>query len=240
MPQSTELHLFENGEKEPSKNSRLITAAYNIIGIAVGIIGLFSITNKNGLIALILYPLLGIVLALLGKGEIKFISDDKSRIYGSIYIGFLTTSLFVFLKSLNDYSLFQTTNLWLPFIVISAIMFSAFYMVGINPFKGKIRIDIVFVLIISLIYAYGSTREINCAFDNSDPQIYNATILGHREHIGRHNSWYLTLSPWGPMKQIKEEEIDGWLYDHTSIGDTVKVNFKQGLLHIPWFIVTKN
>ncbi|SDS26523.1 hypothetical protein SAMN05216490_0843 [Mucilaginibacter mallensis] len=240
MLQSTNLEIPESDKEKPANKAKYITAAYNVIGIIVGLIGLFSDKDKNGLIALLMYPILGIVLVLFGKGGIKLISDDKSRIYGSINIGFLITSLFVFLKSLDDYTLFQTTNLWLPFIIISIIILSALYIVGINPFVGKIRIDAIFITAIGLMYAYGSTRQINCAFDYSYPKSYNAIILGHREHRGKHDAWYLTLTPWGPMPQVREEEIDGWLYDHTSIGDTVKVNFKQGLLHIPWFVVTKN
>jgi len=241
MAQITNSQLPENGNEESSKRARLITAAYNIIGIAVGIAGLFSATTNYALMALIFYPLSGIVIVLFGKGEIKFISDDKSRIYGSINLGFLITSLFVLFKSVDDYTLYQTDKLWLPFIIVGAIILAALYQAGINPFEAKKRAGAIFTLIIGLIYAYGSTKEINCAFDNSNSQIYNATILAHREHRARRSSsWYLTLSPWGPMQEVNEEEIDGWLYDHTAIGDTVKVSFKQGLLHIPWFVVTKN
>jgi hypothetical protein len=155
-------------------------------------------------------------------------------------LGFIITSIFLVFKSTDDYTLYQNTNLWLPFIVISLIVLTGLFFSGGNPFIGKIRIDIFFIIIIGLAYAYGFTREINCAFDYSDAKVYEATVLGRREYTGRHDSWYLTLTPWGPRQYIKEEEIDGYLYDHVKIGDTVKVNFKQGLLNVPWFVVTKN
>lgn len=240
MPQITDPQLPENANEEPSKKARLITAAYNIIGMAVGIISLISNLNKNTLIALLFYPLLGIMLVLFRKWGIKLVSIGKGGIYDSITTGFLITSIFVLFKSLDDYNLFQMNNLWSPFIIISSFIVTALYQIGINPFKETKRGVAIFILFVGLTYAYGSTIQFNCAFDNSNPQIYNATIIDHREEGGRHRSWYLTLSPWGPVQQVKEAEIDGWLYDHTAIGDTVKVNFKQGLFHVPWFIVTKN
>ncbi|WP_259070825.1 hypothetical protein HDF24_23630 [Mucilaginibacter sp. X4EP1] len=239
MSQST-ADFSNNKEKEPSKIAGFITAAYNIVGIAVGLLALCSDTNRTYLIPSTFYPLLGIILVLLGKEEIKFTSTDKSRPFDSIVLGFAITSIFFVTKSLNGYALFQTANLWLPFIVIGAIILTGLYIAVIKPFKGEIKIQAIVILALGLAYAYGCTKEINCAFDNSDPQIYNAKILAHRAHHGKRDLWYLTLSPWGPMKEIKEQEIDGWLYDHTSVGDTVKVNLKQGLLHIPWVIVKKN
>jgi hypothetical protein len=239
MSQSTNLEFTENTNGQPPKSDRLITATYNIIGIGVGLFGLFS-ENKNGIIALLMYPLLGIAVVLLGKGRIKFISDDKSRIFGSINIGFLFTSLFLVFKSADDYTIFQTPHIWLPFVIISLTIASALYMAGVNPFASKSRTDAIIVLIIGLIYSYGSTRQINCAFDYSTPQIYNAVIIDHREHTGRHSAYYLTLTAWGSVQQVNEQEVDGWLYDNVKIGDTVKVNFRQGLLKAPWFVITKN
>jgi hypothetical protein len=236
MPQNT----TDNKKEEPSKIAGVVTAAYNIAGIAVGLLALCSDTNKTYLIPATFYPLLGIVLLLLGKGAIKFTSADTSRPFDSIILGFAITSLFFVTKSLNGYTLFQTTSIWLPFIIIGAIIITALYMAAIKPFNGDIKIQAIVILVLGLAYAYGFTKEINCAFDNSDPQTFNATILAHRAHHGKRDLWYLTLSPWGPMKEIKEQEIDVWLYSHTSIGDTVKVNLKPGFLHIPWVIVTKN
>ena len=239
MSGDTNLEFTKDTNGESSKTDKFITAAYNIIGIGVGLIGLFS-ENKNALIVLTMYPLLGIVIVMIGKGHVKFISDDKSRLFGSIYLGLLFSSLFLVFKSIDAYTIFQTTCIWLPFIAISVVIIFTLYIAGINPLIPENRTNAIFIIVIGLIYSYGFTREINCAFDSSTPQIYNAVIISHRESRGRHTTDYLTLTAWGPMQEIKEEEVDGWLYEHVKTGDTVKVNFRGGLLKIPWFIITKN
>ena len=240
MSQVTNLESNENDKSESSKTGKFITGAYNICGFIIGFFALFTPDNRNCLIILLMYPLLGIIIVLLGKGFVKFISNDKSRLYGNVALGFIITSIFLTFKSWDDYTLYQTANIWLPFIFISVIILVGIYFASANPLIAKIRIDFIFMIIFGLVYAYGCTREINCSFDYSEAKIYKATVLGQREHSGKHNSWYLTLTPWGPMQYVKEEEIDGYLYDHVKIGDTVNVNFKQGLLNIPWFVVTKN
>lgn len=241
MSKATNLDSIENDKSEPSKTGKFATATYNIGGFIVGFLALFSQSNRCWLIILLMYPLIGIVMAIFGKGFVKFISNDKSRLYGNISLGFIITSIFLVLQSSDDYTLYQNDDIWVPAIFVGVVILVGIYFAGANPSIAKIKIDLIFMMLIGLLYSYGSTREINCAFDYSQAKIYKSTVLGQREHRGRrHDSYYLTLTPWGPIQHVKEEAIDGYLYDRVKIGDTVKVNFRRGLLNIPWYVVTKN
>jgi len=239
MSQGTDIDSIKTVNEKPVRNTKFITAAYNIVGIIAGVIALFY-NKTNGAVILLMYPFLGIAIILLSRGAIKLNSSDRPRILTSIYLGVLFPIMFMALMSYENYTLLQTGHFWLPFALISIVMMAAFYKASINPLIAISKVDLVFMLLMALAYGYGSTGQINCAFDPSRPQIYNAAVLGLREHRGRSTTDYATLTPWGPRQQVKEEEIDGWLYEHIKVGDTVQVNLRQGLLHIPWFVVTKN
>jgi small-conductance mechanosensitive channel len=71
MSQETNIESIENNNSEPSKVGKFVTAAYNIIGFVVGFFALFTQDNRNWLTILLMYPLLGIVIVLFGKGAVK-------------------------------------------------------------------------------------------------------------------------------------------------------------------------
>ena len=167
-------------------------------------------------------------------------SNSKRSVYGFTMLGILIPGFVLMIKSLFEFDLFRTDHLWLPFLLITVVFIVLLYTIGINKSVESVKGQTVVMLIAALIYGFGSIRQINCVFDNSYPQIYKAVILDHRVSHGKSNSYFLTLSPWGPSIDAKEVEIDGSLFRSTSIGDTVKVNFKQGLLHIPWYVVRKD
>lgn len=91
------------------------------------------------------------------------------------------------------------------------------------------------MIIISAIYGFGSVMSVNCTFDKSAPAIYKAEVLNHRIESGKHTSYLLTLTEWGPMHEQKEEDVGRYLYNKVSIGDTVKIYFRPGLLKAPWY-----
>jgi hypothetical protein len=238
MLQDTNMDSAKENDSRLPLVAKIGTVAYNVIGIAVGVIGLFWDSKISSLFILI-YPLVGIALVFLSKGAIKLISDDKNRLNGSINLGFIISIIFMAFKSIDAYNLFQSDNFWLPFSIIIVIIILLFYLIDINPIDERRRVDAVILFMVGVLYSYGATKEINCGFDISSPHIYNAVILGKREYHGRHNSYYFTLSPWGALYTANEVEDNSGIYDRVKIGDTVKVNFKQGLFNIPWFIVTK-
>jgi hypothetical protein len=68
--------------------------------------------------------------------------------------------------------------------------------------------------------------------------VYPAAVTGQRVSHGRSTSYYLTLSPWGPMTGAFETSVGRRLYNAVNLGDTVEVSLHSGWLHIPWYQVT--
>jgi len=239
LSQNPELGSTEAERQGTLKRAKNIAITYNIAGIALSFAMIFY-NAKTGTIILLSYPLIGVMIMIFSKGIIKFISKAKRSVYPSISLGMALPSFLLLIKSLGEYSIFQSNHLWSPALIISGILFALFYFRGINKSIGSIKGQIAFMLILALLYGFGSALQINCAFDNSPLKTYDATVFSRRMQNGRSRSYFLTLSPWGPRRKVQETEVHRRLYNVTAIGDTVKVNFKEGLLHVPWFIVTRD
>jgi len=238
--QDSSLGFTQTDREAALKKAKIIAIVYNVAGIIAGFGVMILFSDKVLTVILMAYPLLGIIIMAYSNGLIKFLSNPKRSIHPYTMLGFMGPVIVMLVSALNSYDIFKYTNIWIPFIAISSPLFLLLYFFGINKTVKAVKGQVVVMLVLALIYGFGSTIQINCAFDNSKLQVYDATILDHRMEHGKSNSYYLTLSPWGPMQQADEVDIHSRLYYNTAIGDIVKVNFNQGLLHIPWFVVTKN
>ena len=110
---------------------------------------------------------------------------------------------------------------------------------GISHWIGSVWPQAIFMGVVALLYGFGAVREVNCGFDGSRPQVYSARVLDHRVQGGRGKSYYLTLGRWGPVREEKEVEIQREVYHAVQIDDTVRVELMDGVLGIPWVVVTK-
>ncbi|MDR3711232.1 MAG: hypothetical protein P4L51_00330 [Puia sp.] len=239
LQQNKTLGSTETEQQTALKKAKELATAYNVWGIMMVFVLIF-INNMLSIVILLVYPIAGAAIMIFSKGLIKFVSNSKRSPYPFIMLGAMLPGFLLLIKSLGNYTLLQTGPLWLPAFVISGIVFVVFFFPGVNKSVGSIRGQVVIITVFSLIYGFGSARQINCFFDNSRPEIYETTVVDHRVEYGKSTSYLLTLGPWGPRRDEKETEVKKSLYNATRIGDTVKINCKQGLLRIPWFSVTKN
>jgi hypothetical protein len=238
MLKNNELGYTEGERQQKLVNARNIATAYNITGMIIGFSMIFADSNP-AVLTLLLYPVVGLLIIVFSNGLIKFLSDSKRSVYAFVMLGFVLPCFILLIKSLFSFSLFNINHLWFPAFAISAVVFSLLYIFGINKSVPPIAGQAIVMLIVAVIYGFGSARQINCQFDESKPEVYKAAVFDHRVVHGKSNSYYLTLSKWGPSNKIGEVEIQGGLYRNVNIGDTVHVNYKKGLLNIPWFTISK-
>jgi len=239
MLSETNLELAAGGNEQAIKAAKTRAIIYNIISFALAVTMLF-VKSRWGIAVLIVSPLFSALIIRSGNGSIKFYSDKKKSIYGEIYLGFIMPAIALLIMLPDDYTVLQTEQLWVPVIIVAVIVFGLFYIASIKELLLADKWQMGAIIICALVYGYIFTMTVNSAFDDSTSQIYTATVTDRREYHGKHASYYLTLSPWGPDHYINEQEVERALYDNTNIGSIVKVNLKQGFLHIPWFSVGKN
>jgi hypothetical protein len=238
MPENTTPQPKEATTQPVQNNVKYVMITYNLLGFVTGFY-LIADDSKNSYLVTLMWPLLGVVLCLFSRGKIKFLVYARQYFSGSIYIGFLFPALFMLFESCDDFTVLNNGHLWLPFLGISLVLMVVLYFTGINPFDERKRLNALFVFALVLAYGYGGTRAFNCAFDTSDPQVYNTTVIRQHKETGKHTSYYLTIDQWGPMSKASTQEVDKKVYERTKIGDTVKVNLRKGRLDIPWFVVAK-
>lgn len=218
--------------------AKTIATAYNIGATVLGFAMIFF-NSTFGLYVLLGLPLIVICIFHFSGGLIKFLSNSQRSIYRQIVFGISLSCFYLFLHSFLSYSLFELKNIWLPALLTMGIFFLLLYSKGINHSIGVIKQQVIAMFVVSALYGFSSVRSVNCAFDNSNKKIFEATILKHRVSKGRSTSYFLTLSAWGPQANVEEVEIGRKLYYDVSVGDTVEIQLKEGLLHIPWFKVKK-
>jgi hypothetical protein len=238
LAEDSRLGTTEADRRKYLAKSKDLALAYNIWGAVAGI-ALVFVKGEVASILLMTFPLLGVILMLSSRGTIKFVSSSAVSAYPFIMLGTGIPCFMVLFKSLIEYTLFQYDQLWLPALGISAIVFVLQYVPGVNKSLRSIPAQMVIMLILSLLYGFGSARLINCALDGHQPAIYAAKVLGHEINHGKSVTYYLDLSPWGPRADEQEVETTRDLYHAVAVGDSVIVNLKPGLLHIPWYTITK-
>lgn len=104
-----------------------------------------------------------------------------------------------------------------------------------NPNKALIYLTVIGNI---AIYSYAATYGINCVFDNSEPKVYQAKVIDKSISKGRrHTTYYLRVEPWGHHRDAENISVATNQYNETEIGQTVSIDYKEGLLNIPWYYI---
>ncbi|NNV56064.1 hypothetical protein [Limnovirga soli] len=88
------------------------------------------------------------------------------------------------------------------------------------------------------IYSYAATYGVNCVYDNSQPKVYQAKVIDKSISRGRrHTTYYLKVEAWGSHHDAENISVASSQYSDTEIGETVSIDYKEGLLGIPWYFI---
>jgi hypothetical protein len=237
------IHDTNLGDTKISRLKKLekakeVSITYNLFGAIFFFLFIFYDT-KFITIVVISYPIIGALININSKGLIKFHSNSNKDIYWFTGVGIIFTSIILLFKSFVLYNILQLNNLWFPSILISIILFALLFYKGLNKSGESAYGQIVFMVVFSLIYGFGSSRAINCEFDNSKEQTFNANIINQRIGYGHFNKpeYYITISKWKQISEQKEIDVSRDLYYKKGIGEIVEVKYKDGLFQIPWFVI---
>ncbi|WP_017258697.1 hypothetical protein [Pedobacter arcticus] len=229
--------LLEDGLKAKLKTAKELALAYNIWGGVFGFILLFF-KQQFAYVALLIFPLLGIVL-LYCFDLIKFLSNNKRSIYPQILIGFALPCTMLLIKT-TDFNLLNYDELWIPLIVFCSLVFFLLYFRGINRSVPSVLGQSVIMLIVVIVYGFGCIRTVNCVLDKSEQSLFKVAVLDKHVTRGKSTSHYLQLNKWGPQQKINNEKVSRRMFNNIYTGDFVTVRLKQGYLHAPWYIVLRN
>lgn len=195
---------------------------------------------KYVMLACLILPLISIAVLKFYKGLIR-IDQKKNSPYPTIFWSFFASSSALSVRSLLDFNIFDHSNIWIP-SVATLLFLLTIIMLGSKEFSFKKTEDYftIFNLILFLFaYGYGATITLNCIYDQSTAKSFDSSVLHKRISTGKTTSYYLELSPWNNQVESAEETVSKEFYDSIDQSQTVKIEFHEGLLKIPWFVITK-
>lgn len=213
----------------------------NFIGTLIGCWTIFLANPyEYAIIASITFPIVCLIALKYFNGLIR-IDERKDSIYPTIFLGFFVASAGLCLRALLDYNIFDYSNIWMPSILISLI-FIAFLTIGNKAFKFNQTKDSITILGLSILmfgYGYGAVVTLNCMYDKSEPEIYDATILRKTVSSGKSTTYYFELTPWAKQTEKEYISVSKELYNKLEQNDKVNIYFMKGQFDIPWFEVTE-
>ncbi len=240
------LNNDEFGWTTEQREEKLIKAhkTAEILNWTGGLIGAWILFLANpyeyAIITSIFFPIICVIVLKYFNGLIR-IDERKDTAYPTIFWAIFAPSMGLCLRGLLDYNIFDYSKIWTPSILI-ALTFIAVLTIGNKEFKFNKTKDYLTILGFSIFmfgYGYGAVITLNCMYDKSEPQKYDATILSKRISSGKSTTYYLELTPWGKQKEIDEVSVSKDLYNKLNQNDKVNIYFMKGQFDIPWFEVTE-
>lgn len=89
------------------------------------------------------------------------------------------------------------------------------------------------------LYSYAATYGVNCVYDISRPEVYNAKVIKKSVSGGKRTRYYLKVEPWGHHNDPERISVSKEKYYATEEGKTVTIGYKEGLLGIPWYYIER-
>ncbi len=216
------------------KRSKWIALAFNLTGLIIGIVPIYFERSSGIAIASIFMPLIGALIMLLSKGLIKFIEISRNSIYNFSFGGIFIPSVSLFAISFN-YNVVQYQPILLPGIVIFFLMFIILYLTGFNKNTKSVTIQILVMLLVSVLYGYGTVVSLNCLFDKTEPQIIHTTVYKKEITHNKGTYYHLYLNSWDSDPHPKMLEVSYATYNYYSNCSLIDVKQGKGLLNIPWY-----
>jgi hypothetical protein len=85
------------------------------------------------------------------------------------------------------------------------------------------------------LYAFGFGMMADTLPDRGPAATYSADVLHKHISRGRSTSYYLELSPWGPMETANQLSVSSREYNSVHIGDEICLSLHPGSLHAAWY-----
>ena len=224
---------MKNSQKKNSK--KIVLHKLNWLEwIAIGLSMWFLFYPKPYnflLISLLLLPFIGMFLNGLNKPSIASLveidRDSKNEYDVADFIDIPAWVITV--RALLDYEL----DSFLSLIIIGSVAFIAvlLFLFATHKQIENSNTDKIFI------YSYSSITAINCSFDTSNPIIYETKIIDKHISKGRRGrrTYYVKVQPWGHHYDSENMKVSSSEYENYLINESVKIDYKEGLLGIPWY-----
>jgi hypothetical protein len=188
-------------------------------------------------------PIIGLILNGLSRpslASLVSISNQKGEDKYDLADFIEFPGLIILIRVLIDYefeSFYSILKVGTVGFIILLLLLMATHKLVDSSNKNK---SLIYLTVIGniAIYSYAATYGVNCVFDNSEPKVYQAKVIDKSiSHGSRHTTYYLRVEPWGHHRDAENISVAPSQYRETEIGQTISIDYKEGLLNIPWYYV---
>lgn len=196
---------------------------------------------------LLAIPIIGLLLNGLHKPSMATLveisadknGDDKYDVADFIDIA----AWVILLRVLIDFEFESIYSMIIPgtlaCIIILTILFLTHKLIE-NTTRNKWWIYTSLIFNVSL-YSYAGTYAANCAYDYSQPTVYQTEVLDKRVSKSRRSTTYhVKVAPWGHHYDKEDIKVSSTQFEELTIGDKINIDLKKGLFKIPWYYIQTN
>lgn len=177
-----------------------------------------------------------VALALKAKaGSLYQVVGWRNDARANLAITFIGPTLALLVRAFQDIRVLDWTT-----ALMAAAALGVAITVVIAASEKKLRhrgAELLAMLVLSGIYGYGVVAEGNMLLDESEPQIFEVTVLGKRVSKGKSTHYHLRLAPWGPRGEEDDITVSRTLYASAETGKPMCILLRAGALKIRWFAV---
>lgn len=219
------------------KSAKTVSKVINGIGIAIALCVIIGSEFEKYVIAVaIAAPVIFILVLRSYKGLIR-IEQKKNSPYPSVIWGLLSVVISLFIVAVGHHIL-SHDGVWQPSILAALAIF-ALLSLGNKEFRMNTVLGFLGLIVtagIAFGYTYSSYVAVNCIYDDTEPQQYQAQVLDRRISRGKSTSYYLTLSAWG-KQESNEISVSRATYESVNPSGQVYIYQYNGKLGLPWFVI---
>ncbi len=222
------------------KKTKRLTKILNYTGTAIGLWFLFSPSPYNLLlIANVCLPVMGLFIIYRYNGLIKIIKADNSP-YPALTSSLTIPVAAIVIRALLDFEVVSYESLWVPTLILSSIAIFLLLRSGSSEFKITNKVELIFSYLYLLIgvgvFVFCSIILINCAFDESEPIIYEVEVLSKRTSKSRRspNRYIITINAKSEGFEEMEISTSEYLYNNVESGNMINAYLKKGMLNVRW------
>ncbi len=188
-------------------------------------------------------PIVGLILNGLSRpslASLVSISDQKGEKKYDLADFIEFPGLVILIRVLSDYefeSFYSILKVGTVGFIITLILLRMTHKFVDVTNKNK---SLIYLTVIGniAIYSYAATYGVNCVYDTSEPKVYQAKVIDKTVSRGRRSTtYYLKVEPWGHHIDAERISVASSQYSNTQIGQVVSIDYKEGLLGIPWYFI---
>ncbi|GEJ57532.1 hypothetical protein [Anaeromyxobacter diazotrophicus] len=231
--------LGRTEEERAGSLARARTIARAVTGLAIGAAAWGWLRPRPYPLAIaVLAAIPPVAVALLVAGRGRYSAEGRRNdVRPGLALPLILPGAVLALRALLDFHVLDHRPL-LVWAGCATLLMAALVLVGEPSLRRRWPAALLLALLVGA-HPWGALAEANVLLDGGEAQRFEATVVDKHVVSGKHTSYDLRLTPWGPVREEDTVEVDRALYEGTEVGDEVCVALKPGALGVRWFVVAR-